>query len=68
MAKVNFFDFDESIHGLTLTAKTRELSAACLGDGEIDYWVKNLKGDLDTIAAKMKRRLVVRRSESMFDA
>lgn len=65
---VQHFKFDESIHGLTLFAKTAELSAACLADGEIDYQVKALKSELDAMAKKMKRRLIERRTESVFDA
>ena len=68
MARVNAFKFEEGLHGLTLAAKTYELSAACLDESEVDFWIGAMKDDLDAIAAKMKARLSKRRLESAFDA
>ena len=61
------FQVEHSIHGAKVMTRSRQLTADCVSDGEIDSAIQMLKDDLDACAREMKRLLDVNRRGSMFE-
>lgn len=61
------FHVEHGIHGAKVMARSQQLTANCISDGEIDSAIQALKDDLDACAREMKRRVAIERSGSMFE-
>lgn len=51
---MHYFDFTDTIHGVTIVSASERLSTASLSPKEIDMQVRELRADLDRIAVEMK--------------
>ena len=54
-------------HGARVMARSRELTAGCVSDAEIDTNIQMLKDDLDACARDMKRLLQMNQRGSLFE-
>jgi hypothetical protein len=48
-------------------ARSLQLTPNCMGDGEIDTHIQQLKDDLDACARDMKRLMAIDRRGSLFE-
>jgi hypothetical protein len=53
--KLDKFYIEHDIHGARVMARSHQLTAGCIADGEIDATIDVLKSDLDACAKEMKR-------------
>jgi len=58
---------EHGTHGARVMARSHQLTANCIADGEIDTAIEMLKADLDACAKEMKRLLKVNRSGMLFE-
>jgi hypothetical protein len=63
---LNKFYVEHGIQGGKVIARSHQLTASCLAEGEIDTNIQMLKDDLDACAREMKRLANVNRS-SLFE-
>lgn len=61
------FHVEHDNRGVRITARSRELSANCTTDAEIDTNIQMLKDDLDACASEMKRLIALDRRGSLFE-
>ena len=57
MSETGPFSFEIDIHRACVVADRPRLHPACKLDGEVDLHVKQLKEDLDRVAAQMKQAI-----------
>lgn len=58
---MSYFDFTDTIHGVTIVPARDRLSTASLSPVEIDRQVQTLKDDLDHVAKAMKAAIAAPR-------
>ena len=58
---MHYFDFTDTIHGVTIVPARDRLSTGSLSPGEIDMQVRALKEDLDRVAKAMKTAIATPR-------
>jgi hypothetical protein len=61
------FHVEYGIHGARVMARSHQLTAGCLADGEIDAAIQMLKDDLDACAKEMKRLIELNQRGSLFE-
>jgi hypothetical protein len=61
------FHVEHGIHGARVMARSHQLTAGCVADGEIDSAIQMLKDDLDACAKEMKRLIELNQRGSLFE-
>ena len=57
MMTIGKFDYECDAQGAVFKSVSRDLSAKCLSDREVDEYVTMLKDDLDAVAKRMKKAI-----------
>ena len=64
---LNKFHVEHGTNGARVIARSHQLTADCMADGEIDNAVQMLKDDLDACAKEMKRLVALNGRGSLFE-
>ena len=61
------FYVEHGIHGARVMARSLQITAGSIDDGEIDTNIEMLKDDLEACAREMKRLIRLNRTGSLFE-
>ncbi len=61
------FYVEYGVHGAKVMTRSRELTAGCVSDEDIETSIQMLKDDLDLCAKDMKRLVELNRRGSLFE-
>ena len=64
---LNKFYVERGVHGAKIIARSNQLTADCVAEGDIEASVQLLKADLDACAREMKRRVALEQRGSLFE-
>jgi hypothetical protein len=63
---LNTFGVEHGVRGAKVLARSRDLTADCISDAEIESNIEMLKDDVDACRREMKRLVRPNRSGSLF--